>query len=187
MVVGAGEHPRPCSLKAHTLLGKSSTYLIYHFTLQIDGCIIMTTMKNSMRLLLSFLIVAGITIIYFVYRFISQSGNSGRDIKVLQWIRNSEDHTEWAIQSGTQCQDAPFIFPTDGFIGYLWDDSFRPGHHHQGIDIFGGEASGVVPVIAAYDGYLTRLPDWKSTVIIRIPNDPHPARPTDLDILHAYG
>src|SRR5690606_10798710 len=28
------------------------------------------------------------------------------------------------------------------------------------------------PVVAAYAGYLTRLPDWKSTVIIRIPDDP---------------
>ena len=26
--------------------------------------------------------------------------------------------------------------------------------------------------MAAYDGYLTRLADWKSTVIIRIPEDP---------------
>jgi peptidoglycan LD-endopeptidase LytH len=28
------------------------------------------------------------------------------------------------------------------------------------------------PVVAAYDGYLTRSPDWKSSLIIRIPNDP---------------
>jgi len=31
--------------------------------------------------------------------------------------------------------------------------------------------------VAAYDGYLTRLADWKSTVILRIPSDPlHPGR-----------
>jgi murein DD-endopeptidase MepM/ murein hydrolase activator NlpD len=62
--------------------------------------------------------------------------------------------------------------PTDGFIGFLWGDSFRPGHTHQGLDIFGGEGLNVTPIIAAYPGYLTRLPDWKSTVIIRIPEDP---------------
>jgi murein DD-endopeptidase MepM/ murein hydrolase activator NlpD len=62
--------------------------------------------------------------------------------------------------------------PTDGLIGFLWGDSFRPGHTHQGLDIFGGSPSGIVPVIAAYPGYLSRLPDWKSTVIIRIPIDP---------------
>ena len=29
-----------------------------------------------------------------------------------------------------------------------------------------------MPVYAAYDGYLTRLPEWKSSLIIRIPSDP---------------
>jgi len=57
-------------------------------------------------------------------------------------------------------------------IGFLWDDSFRPGHRHQGLDIFGAEDVGVTPVIVAYPGYLTRLPDWKSSVIVRIPSDP---------------
>lgn len=32
-------------------------------------------------------------------------------------------------------------------------------------------------MLAAYAGYLTRLPEWKSTVIIRIPSDPlNPSR-----------
>lgn len=31
---------------------------------------------------------------------------------------------------------------------------------------------GEEPVYAAYDGYLTRLEDWKASVIIRIPSDP---------------
>jgi murein DD-endopeptidase MepM/ murein hydrolase activator NlpD len=62
--------------------------------------------------------------------------------------------------------------PTDGYIGFLWDDSFRPGHRHQGIDIFGSNQPGTTPVYAAYSGYLTRLADWKSSLIIRIPSDP---------------
>ncbi len=62
--------------------------------------------------------------------------------------------------------------PTDGLVGYLWDDSFKIGHRHQGIDIFAGTDAGVTPVYAAYDGYLTRQSDWKSTIIIRIPSDP---------------
>jgi murein DD-endopeptidase MepM/ murein hydrolase activator NlpD len=57
-------------------------------------------------------------------------------------------------------------------VGFLWDDSFRLGHRHQGIDIFAGTEAGVTPIIAAYDGYLTRLADWKSSVIIRVPSDP---------------
>lgn len=76
------------------------------------------------------------------------------------------------IKAGEQCGTAPFIMPTDGLIGFLWGDSFRIGHRHQGIDIFGGQGVNVTPVYAAYPGYLTRLPDWKSTVIIRIPDDP---------------
>ncbi len=76
------------------------------------------------------------------------------------------------MTAGTRCADAPFIFPTDGLAGFIWDDSFRPGHRHQGIDIFAGTEVGVTPVIAAYPGYLTRMADWKSSVIVRVPDDP---------------
>ena len=82
-------------------------------------------------------------------------------------------HTRsWKLVAGTRCGESPFIFPTTGMVGFLWDDSFRPGHRHQGIDIFAGTEVGVTPVIAAYDGYLTRLSDWKSSVIVRVPSDP---------------
>ena len=52
------------------------------------------------------------------------------------------------------------------------DDPIHPGHRHQGIDIFGGNQPGLVPVYAASDGYLTRQVDWKSSLIIRVPEDP---------------
>ena len=100
-------------------------------------------------------------------------GSSFRTRNVISWIRNPQSHTDWLINPGTRCSPStPFLFPTEGYIGYLWDDSFRPGHHHQGIDIFSKIGSGETAVFAAYDGYLTRLPDWKSTLIIRIPKDP---------------
>ena len=95
-----------------------------------------------------------------------------RHPRVMDFIRNSDSHTDWIIPAGTICPGAPFQFPTDGFIGYLWDDSFRPLHRHSGLDIFGGSPPGVTPVYAAYDGYLTRLPDWKSSLIQRVPSDP---------------
>jgi peptidoglycan LD-endopeptidase LytH len=95
--------------------------------------------------------------------------------RVMEWLRHPEQHPDWSVNAGERCNNAPFILPTDGYIGYLWDDSFKPGHRHQGLDIFGGGEVNVNPVIAAYPGYLTRLPDWKSSVIIRIPADPlHP-------------
>lgn len=95
-----------------------------------------------------------------------------RDSRVDAWIRDPSSHPEWAVQAGQRCGSAPFQLPTSGFVGYLWDDSFRIGHRHQGVDIFGGGAPGDTSIYAAVDGYLTRLPDWKSSVIIRVPDDP---------------
>lgn len=100
------------------------------------------------------------------------SGNPLRDQRVLEWLRAPAAHADWRSQIGRRCGDAPFQLPTSGYIGYLWGDSFRPGHHHQGIDIFGGTAPGEVEVRTAYAGYLSRLPDWKSSLIVRIPDDP---------------
>lgn len=104
--------------------------------------------------------------------FMRVDGGGLRTERVWSWLNNPGSHPEWVVQAGQRCGDAPFLLPTDGFIGYLWDDSFRVGHRHQGLDIFGGTENNVTPVVAAYSGYLTRLPDWKSSLIIRIPSDP---------------
>lgn len=132
-------------------------------------CIIAFTMKKTL-LIVAIGILAGVVIFGFIY--LRNTHNSFRSIRVVQWIRNPEQHTDWNIPAGTRCGEAPFIMPTSGYIGFLWDDSFRPGHRHTGIDIFGGEQPGKTPVYTAYDGYLTRLSDWKSSIIVRIPDDP---------------
>jgi len=95
-----------------------------------------------------------------------------RTANVIKWINNPMLYPEWSIQALEQCPGAPFILPTDGLVGYLWDDSFRLGQRHQGIDIFAGTQPGITPVYAASDGFLTRQPGWKSAVILRIPDDP---------------
>jgi len=121
-------------------------------------------------LFLSIAVVAVITAVgtaYYYYR-----PNAARFASFRTWRSNPASHPNWKLTAGAQCGSAPFIFPTDGFVGFLWGDSFRPGHTHQGIDIFGGTDINITPVIAAYPGYLTRLPDWKSTVIVRVPSDP---------------
>jgi hypothetical protein len=125
-----------------------------------------STLGLVLSLLLVFLLAGG----YFVYRRYAPSIT--RSARVLSWLRSPGSHAGWNIEAGERCGEAPFIMPTSGLIGYLWDDSFRPGHRHQGIDVFGGAEVGLTPVIAAYPGYLTRLPDWKATVIIRLPEDP---------------
>lgn len=113
------------------------------------------------------LVLAGL---FFLY--LRQGGGDLRTQRVLEWLNDPGAHPEWAIRAGERCGQAPFLLPTSGFAGYLWDDSFRVGHRHQGIDIFGGAANNVTPVVAAYDGYLTRLPELRSAVIIRVPSDP---------------
>lgn len=118
------------------------------------------------------LVLFGVVLVagYLAYRWFQTPGN--RTPLVLTWLNGPGEHPEWAVEAGQRCGEAPFVLPTDGFIGFLWGDSFKPGHRHQGLDIFGGGGVNQTPVIAAYPGYLTRLPDWKSTVIVRIPDDP---------------
>lgn len=124
----------------------------------------------SKRVILSVIFVISIVGSYLIYRNMHTS--SARSLKLMQWFRDPENYDDLTVMQGERCGDAPFIIPTNGIIGYLWDDSFRPGHRHQGIDIFGGKEPGVTPVVAAYDGYLSRLPNWTSAVIMRVPNDP---------------
>jgi len=114
-------------------------------------------------------VAAGVAVYVMVFE---RGAGSARSARVWEWLKNPQAHPDWAVQAGERCGDAPFQMPTSGLIGFLWDDSFRPGHRHSGLDIFGGSQAGITPVHAAYDGYLTRLADWKSTVIIRIPSDP---------------
>jgi len=120
-----------------------------------------------------FLIALGISLVLlFGYYLIRSAFRPARYVRVVEWLRNAEAHPEWTVTAKESCESAPFIFPTDGYIGFIWDDSFRPGHRHTGLDIFGGKEPGITPIYAAYDGYLTRKTDWKSSVIIRIPSDP---------------
>ena len=121
-------------------------------------------------LLPAIVIVAMITAVitaYFMYR-----PNAARLLAFRTWINDPASHPDWKLSTGTQCGTGPFLFPTDGFVGFLWGDSFRPGHAHQGLDIFAGTEAGVTKVISAYPGYLTRQSNWKSALIVRVPNDP---------------
>lgn len=95
-----------------------------------------------------------------------------RSQRLRTYLKDPASHKDWAITANTNCGTAPFILPTDGMIGYLWDDSFYLRHRHTGIDIFGPTELGETPVYAVYDGYLSRMADWKSTVILRVPSDP---------------
>jgi hypothetical protein len=124
----------------------------------------------SKKLIFLALIVVIVTAGAYLYFKFGKS--SARTAQVMSWFNDPSSRPELMMTAGTRCGDAPFIFPTDGLAGFIWDDSFRPGHRHSGIDIFGGTEVGITPIVAAYPGYLTREADWKSTVIIRVPDDP---------------
>ena len=115
------------------------------------------------------LAVAATARVYIYNRYVPAPG---------RWALFQELHTDralfeqYALQPGMHCGDAPFAFPTHGVILGLWQQSYRFGHTHTGLDIFSGTQPGVTPIYAAYPGYLSRLEDWRSTVIIRIPSAP---------------
>ena len=92
--------------------------------------------------------------------------------RLRAWLANPAAKGDWTVLAGARCTpDAPMLMPTDGYIGFGRGDSFRPGHHHSGYDIFTpAGAVNTTPVIAAYDGYLTREADWRSSIIIRHPD-----------------
>ncbi|KAA3656832.1 MAG: M23 family peptidase [Chloroflexi bacterium] len=126
----------------------------------------------------SIVILVALIALYLV----SQSINVIRMLKdprsqtFVQWATG--DSTDRAILVTVQretCPGAPFILPTDGFIGLLYKDPRGPyssRNPHQGIDIFSDTEAGITPVYAAYDGYVTREDGWRSTLIMRVPDDP---------------
>lgn len=99
-----------------------------------------------------------------------------RASQFVQWA--SGDETQRADLVTVQrepCPGAPFVLPSDGFIGLLYADPSGPysaAAPHQGIDIFSNAAPGVMPVYAASDGYISREAGWRSALIQRVPDDP---------------
>ncbi|MGB4595142.1 MAG: hypothetical protein WBI14_04495, partial [Anaerolineaceae bacterium] len=116
-------------------------------------------------------LVVVVLVAWFGFR-VYQAYFGGRNSAVMKYILNPEEHQDWVTPQGQVCDNAPFSMPTEGYIGYYYDDSFRPLHRHQGIDIFGGMSAGETPVFAPYDGFLSREEGWISSLILRIPQDP---------------
>lgn len=109
---------------------------------------------------------------YLIYRLLSPASGSGRWAYYRALLVDRESLSAFILTPGLRCDDSVFAFPTTGAIFGLWDQAYRLGHRHQGLDIFPGSTPGESPVYAAYSGYLTRLSDWSASVIIRIPEDP---------------
>lgn len=130
------------------------------------------------------LLAAGMSLVvgagvYFALVFFS-SAQSNSLHPIQRWFTEPAARDELAtIMRRQACPGAPFILPSDGLIGLLWNDPAGPYtvlNTHTGLDVFGDGAPGEVPVYAAYDGYLSRLPDWKASVIIRHDDPLQPGR-----------
>ena len=87
-----------------------------------------------------FVIAAGAALYFFWF---NPSRLGSRILPLRAWLNNPGAHTDWSIEAKTRCGEAPFLMPSSGYIGFIWHDSFRPGHQHQGIDIFGGAEPGL--------------------------------------------
>ena len=86
-----------------------------------------------------------------------------RLVHLRAWLHNPAALGDWTLTAGERCGDAPMLMPTSGFIGFGWGDSFRPGRRHSGFDIFSPDGDvNLTPVVAAYDGYLSRPAHWRS-------------------------
>ena len=115
--------------------------------------------------------------------------NDPRGVSFRQWALGDTAVRQSLITvQRDACPGAPFILPADGFIGLLYADPRGPYsslNPHQGIDIFSSTDPGLTPVYAAYDGYVTREKEWKSSLIIRVPDDPlHPG--TQIWLYHTH-
>lgn len=125
------------------------------------------------RLAVLFALVA---LTYLIIAWFTRQARQPENQRFLTWLNGDATARQPLVTvQRTACPGAPFILPADGFIGLLYGDPRGPysrARPHQGIDIFSNSAPGVTPVYAAYAGYITREPDWVSSLIQRVPQDP---------------
>ncbi|HSH04014.1 MAG TPA: M23 family metallopeptidase [Anaerolineae bacterium] len=122
-----------------------------------------------------FLLTLGLFILWQLIN-LYRAATDPRNQQFYSWWRG-DDATRAQLITTTQdtCPQAPFLLPSEGFIGLLYADPRGPysaRRPHQGIDIFSNADPGLTPVYAAADGYITRESNWRSSLIQRIPHDP---------------
>ncbi len=130
----------------------------------------MNPLVPALGLILFAALVVALVLAYLVLR--GRTGDPQRNALVGDYLRDPGAHPDWMTRANSRCEGSPFAFPTDGFVGYLWGDAMPSQTRHQGIDVFGNLPLGQTPVFSASDGFLTRLADWMSAVIVRVPDDP---------------
>jgi murein DD-endopeptidase MepM/ murein hydrolase activator NlpD len=133
-------------------------------------------MKPERRPVLILFLGAGVIValVWLATAAFGIGGERGRHF--FQWARSDEEARAALVTVQREpCPGAPFVLPSDGYVGLLYGDPngpYSPAAPHQGIDIFSNAVAGVIPVYAAADGYVTREDGWRSALIQRIPSDP---------------
>jgi peptidoglycan LD-endopeptidase LytH len=128
-------------------------------------------MKLFRRLVLIVILFVVAAVGYVIWWWFGSPTNN----ELVAWITDTSVRPGLTTDRNAPCPGAPFLLPSPGFIGFLYNDPtapYSPLNPHTGIDVFGDGEPGTVPVYAVYDGYLSRLPGWLSAVILRIPQDP---------------
>ena len=130
-------------------------------------------MNKRLKRLLIITLALLATAVLVGYWYLRTQARTERIERIRTWFADPADHPEWQIAVGERCGEAPMLIPTTGFIGVAWNDGLPPLYQHTGYDIFSPDgADNITPIIAAYDGYLTREAAWRSAVIIRHPDFP---------------
>ena len=85
-------------------------------------------MRKTLWVGLGIMAVMAVLVFFGYLKYLSPSS---RTRSLLMWLKNPAAHPDWTISAGEHCSDAVLLLPTDGMIGYIWDDSFRLGQRHQ--------------------------------------------------------
>lgn len=114
--------------------------------------------------------LVGVLAAVLIWRRIDPFDTSTSNVLIGEYLRNPAKRPPLINDALEECEGAPFALPSSGLIGLMYGDTAGPystTRKHTGIDIFGNGDAGTVPIYAVYDGLLSRLADWRSSVIIR--------------------
>lgn len=134
--------------------------------------------RRGLKIMVALAVVASCIALIFLIDMAASILLGPRGGSFVLWaFGNKAERDSLVVSQHEACPGAPFILPAEGFIGLPYASSGGPytrANRHQGIDIFSPDRKtpGLVPVYAAYDGYITREDDWRSTLIQRVPDDP---------------
>src|SRR5688572_6448447 len=95
--------------------------------------------RRGCALLLIVALIVLVLVVYALLRFFGGGSNSN-DV-ITRWFTDPSSRPALTTtMNRSACPDAPFVLPSDGFIGLLWGDPAAPyttWNPHSGVDIFG--------------------------------------------------